>query len=393
MRKHIQAATPSGGTAYLDTTLQAIEMLKPTLFNKKGKAVVLLTDGQDVDSDAEIDKVIATAKQAKVRIYTVGIGEPGRQEKVTSVLVLDKSGSMNQPANDQDKKSKIEALRFAADRFVNSIGASRRTSILEFSDAVQNPSPFTNNKFSLKNAIKTIKASGETALFDAVYTALATLDAEGSDGKRAVVALTDGIDNMSRRRGDEVIARAKEAKIPLFMLGFGRKGELDVATMEEMASQTGGKFYYAENEQKLYEHFEDITQKLHDDGINEDSLIQLARETGGKYYSAKNVEKLDFILGEVSKKIQATPYKITFPSLSQVGDGRRREVSLKLLRSTGQFTGKEGDFEVVEEKKRGYQVKGLVIAEMSPIVYLPLLGILFSLIALPAMLKRRTKST
>src|SRR5260370_1570366 len=392
LRKHIQAATPSGGTAYLDTALQAIEMLKPTLFNKKGKAVVLLTDGQDVDSDAEIDKVIATAKQAKVRIYTVGIGEPGRQEKVTSVLVLDKSGSMNQPANDQDKKSKIEALRFAADRFVNSIGASRRTSILEFSDAVQNPSPFTNNKFSLKNAIKTIKASGETALFDAVYTALATLDAEGSDGKRAVVALTDGIDNMSRRRGDEVIARAKEAKIPLFMLGFGRKGELDVATMEEMASQTGGKLYYAENEQKLYEHFEDITQKLHDDGINEDSLIQLARETGGKYYSAKNVEKLDFILGEVSKKIQATPYKITFPSLSQVGDGRRREVSLKLLRSTGQFTGKEGDFEVVEEKKRGYQVKGLVIAEMSPIVYLPLLGILFSLIAVPALPHLRTQS-
>src|SRR5260370_5168528 len=113
LRKHIQAAIPSGGTAYLDTTLQAIEMLKPSLFNNKGKAVVLLTDGQDVDSDAEIDKVIATAKQAKVRIYTVGIAEPGRQEKVTSVLVLDKSGSINQPPHDQAKNSQTQPLRLA----------------------------------------------------------------------------------------------------------------------------------------------------------------------------------------------------------------------------------------------------------------------------------------
>jgi len=393
LRQKIEAATPSGGTAYLDATLQAIGMLKPSIFKAKGKAVVLLTDGQDVDSDADIDKVVALAKQEKVRIYTVGIGEPGRQERVTSVLVLDKSGSMNQPASDTDKSTKIEALRSAAARFVNSIGSIRRTSIIEFSDAVQNPSSFTNNKHSLRNAIKTITAKGETALFDAVYTAVATLDAEGPDGKRAVVALTDGIDNMSRRRVDEVVARAKEAKIPLFMLGFGRKGELDVKTMEDMAKQTSGKFYHAENEKKLLQDFEDLTNKLHDDGVNEDSLIQLAGETGGRYYSAKNVEKLDFILEEVTKKIQATSHSETFKSLSQVADGRRRDVTLKLLRSTGKGSGKEGEFEVIGEKKTGYQVRGLVIAEMNPMVYLPLLGILVGLIALPAMLKRRTKST
>jgi VWFA-related protein len=383
LRKHVEDAIPKGGTAYLDATFRAIEMLKPSIFNNKAKAVVLLTDGVDIDSNVEIERVIAAAKLGNVRIYTVGIGEPGRQEKVTSVMVLDKSGSMNQPANDQDKGSKIQALRLAASRFVKSIGSTRRTSILEFSDAVQNPTPFTNNKFTLKGAINGITAKGETALFDAVYTAVATLDAEGTDGKRAVVALTDGIDNMSRRRVDEVIARAKEAKIPLFMLGFGRKGELDVATMEDMARQTGGKFYYAGNEKELIELFEDLTIKLHDDGINEGELTQLARDTGGKYYSAKNVEKLDFILEQVTKKLQAMPQTETFASLSQVADGRRREVTLKLLRGS----------QVVAEKKRGYQVHGLVIAEMNPLVYLPLLGILFGLIALPAMLRRRTSAT
>jgi VWFA-related protein len=388
LRKIIEEATPSGGTAYLDATLKAIDLLKPSIFHKKGKAVVLMTDGVDINSDVEIEQVIATAKKEKVRIYTIGIGEPGKQDKVTTIMVLDKSGSMNLPANDQDKNSKIQALRFAADRFVNSIGSTRRTTIIEFSDSVQNPPPFTNNKYALKGAIKTITAKGETALFDAVYTAVATLDAEGADGKRAVVALTDGIDNMSRRRVDEVIARAKEAKIPLFMLGFGRQGEIDVKTMTEMANQTGGKFYHAESEQKLLQLFENLSIQLHDDGIDEASLRKLAIETEGKYYSAKNLENLDFILKEVTQKIQATPYNLTFPSLRQVNDGTFRLVSLKLMRSS-----KEGNFEVVEEKTGGYQRKGLVIAEMNPMVYLPLLGILIGLVALPAMLKRRAKTT
>src|SRR6516165_1269805 len=134
LRKHVEDAIPKGGTAYLDATFRAIEMLKPSIFNNKAKAVVLLTDGVDIDSNVEIERVIAAAKLGNVRVYTVGIGEPGRQEKVTSVMVLDKSGSMNQPANDQDKGSKIQALRVAATRFVKSIGSTRRTSILEFSD-------------------------------------------------------------------------------------------------------------------------------------------------------------------------------------------------------------------------------------------------------------------
>ena len=66
------------------------------------------------------------------------------------------------------------------------------------------------------------EARGETALFDAVFSALATLEAYNPPGKKVVVAMTDGIDNISRRRADEVIERAKDANVALFMLGFGR---------------------------------------------------------------------------------------------------------------------------------------------------------------------------
>ncbi|MBM4067444.1 MAG: VWA domain-containing protein [Planctomycetes bacterium] len=378
MRREIETITPSGGTAYFDAALRAFDMLLP--FASKSKALVLMTDGVDINSDAAIEQVIARAKKDKVRIYTVGIGEPGRLQQVTSVLVLDKSGSMTLPANDKDKLSKIDALKNAADKFVNTIGASRRSALLEFSDDVDVPAAFTNDKFDLKRKIKQIHARGETAFLDAVYAAVATLEAEDAPGKSAVVAMTDGIDNRSRRRVDEVVARALEAKVPLYVLGFGRDNELDSTTMKKMAEDTKGMFFRATNDQELMKHFENLSIKLHDDGIDEVSLQRLADETAGKYYSAKDVTQLDFILKKVTSNIQGSKHSVTFPSWRQVQDGLPRNVTLELA--------SEG--KTLVQKKGAAQTSGLVIAEMAPLPYLILLGTLAALIVLPGMFRKKT---
>ena len=84
--------------------------------------------------------------------------------------------------------------------------------------------------------------------------------------------MTDGIDNTSRRRVPEVLERAREAKVPLYLLGFGRKGEIDTETMRRLAAETGGKFYHATNETSLIEIFENLSMDLHDDGVDETSL-------------------------------------------------------------------------------------------------------------------------
>jgi VWFA-related protein len=393
LRSMIDAAQPRGGTAYLDAAEKAIAMLAQSPI--KTRALVILTDGVDINSESTLDRVIALAKNAKVRIYTIGIGEPGRQDRVTSVLVLDKSGSMNLPANERDQVTKLQALKSAADLFINGIGSTRRTTIVEFSDEVQTPRGFTNDKYALRAIIKNLVGKGETAVFDAVYTAVMTLDADpdAAGGKRAVVALTDGIDNSSRRRVREVIDRAKETGIPLYMLGFGRKGELDVKTMELMATETKGKFFHAENEQALVQLFEDLAVELHDDGIDEISLGTLAAKTGGKYYAAKTVSNLDLVLKTVTKSIPRKEYRITFPSLRQVRDGLPRVVTLQLVRlGGGGSPGNPQTAQIVAKKSGGVQVHGLVIAEMHPLIYLVLLVILCGLIALPALFRRHHAS-
>ena len=128
--------------------------------------------------------------------------------------------------------------------------STARTTLIPFSDTVEGPEPFSNDQERLTQKINALKADGETALLDAIFAAVATLEAQNPDGKkRRIVAMTDGIDNKSRRRVDEVVLRARSANIPLYLIGLGREQEIDERTMRLMAKETGGDYVRASNEQ------------------------------------------------------------------------------------------------------------------------------------------------
>jgi VWFA-related protein len=384
----VYAKEPRGGTAFRDAALASVKMLAEVP-KGRDRALVLMTDGADVNSTCSLDDVIAEAKKHRIRIYTIGIGEPGKFEQVSTTLVLDHSGSMELPADDTDPKTpKIKAMHTAAAAFVHMMSSETgRVSLIPFSSRVGSPRAFTNDRVALKKYINALEPAGETAVFDAIYTAIATLEADNAAGKRAVVAMTDGIDNSSRRRVEEVIERARAANIKLYLLGFGRKDEIDHTTMQKMANESGGQYFHASNKDKLLEIFEKLSIELHDDGIDEKSLTRLAHETGGEYYPAKDVSKLQFILETVSNELKREMREVEFASLNQRRAGDLRRISLRLVHAAG-TAGSPAVEEVVGTGR--YQVHGLIIAEMHPFIYLVLLAILGGLIALPAALRRPT---
>ena len=50
------------------------------------RAVVLMTDGVDMNSKRRLDDVIRLADDAKVPIYTLGVGEPGKNERPSASI-------------------------------------------------------------------------------------------------------------------------------------------------------------------------------------------------------------------------------------------------------------------------------------------------------------------
>ena len=342
------------------------------------KAVLLMTDGVDLNSRRTMSQVINYARERETPIYTIGLGEPGKNSPVTTILVLDRSGSMSEPAGDRETVPKIEALRRAASRFVDTMRPGARTTLLSFNDKLETPEPFTANKNKLKERISTLTPYGETAIFDAAHEALLTLMASDRDGKRAVILLTDGKDNRSRKRERDVIKLAREAEIPLHVLGLGTADNLDEPMMLRMAKQTGGTYHRADSERSLAEIFEQLSILLHDEGVDETSLKQLAEATGGKYFPAADISQLKFIYQGLAEELQTT-YRVTFPSLRQDDDGTSRDIALSIWRQGS---------EVSDIFRGGYNVRGVVVPEMDHRIYLALLAILVALLALPGFLQR-----
>jgi VWFA-related protein len=377
LRRLVQGAKPMGGTAYLDATYRGVEMLRDV---PGRRAVVVMTDGVDLNSEVPLLEVIKKAQALEVPVYTVGVGEPGRNEPVTTVLVLDHSGSMAEPADDRDDLSKIAALRRAAGRFVDVMRPGARTTLLPFSTQVERPEPFSNDKAALKGRINRLDADGGTLLYDATYDALLTLQAERPDGKRAVVVLTDGVDEApgSRHRVEEIVEEAKRARVPLYMLGLGRPGEINEAVMKHLADASGGKYFRAGNQQELFNLFEELSSELHDDGIDEKSLRQLAEKTGGRYIPARDVSELSLLFGELADELQTT-WTVTFPSRRSSHDGTARGIDVSVWRHRAR---------VSNVGSADYNVRGVVVPDLSPRVYLALLALLGGLLVLPPGLRR-----
>jgi VWFA-related protein len=370
----IESARPRGGTAYLDAAAKAVNMLRDIAGRR---AVVVMTDGVDMNSKQTVGEVIKRANVYQVPIYTLGIGELGKYKNVTTVLVLDHSGSMKEKADANDQRTKIEALRTAASRFVELMRRDAKTTLQPFSSEVDGmPSNFTDDKQFMIRGIKELQPVGGTSLYDATYAGLETLAAARRDGRKAVVVLTDGRDEApgSRVSAELVIERAKELKYPLYMLGLGQKDEINETVMKRMAQETGGKYFHAGNEQKLFDIFENLSIDLHDDGINEKELRELAEKTGGKFFWARDAAKLPGFFRDLATELQST-YTVTFASRRSSHDGTARGIDISIER---------GGVRLSNVGSADYNVHGVVVPEMDYRIYLVLLVFLGVFLLAPA---------
>ncbi|MGL4551524.1 MAG: vWA domain-containing protein, partial [Gemmataceae bacterium] len=259
-----------------------------------------------------------------------------------------------------------------------------KTTLLPFSTTVDTPEPFSADKEQLKDRIDRLTAVGGTLIYDATYAGVETLMAGELKGKVAVVALTDGRDEGpgSRRSEDAVIARAREARVPLYMLGLGAADDINEDVMKKMARETGGEYYQAGTERKLLEVFESLSIQLHDDGIDEESLGRLAKETGGRYSHVSKLDDLSFIYERLAEELQQT-YRVRFKSRRPKDDGVARDIDVAVRRA-GKYVSTFGRADDV--------ARGIAVPQMSYPVYLTFLAGLLGLLAVPGGVRRIYKA-
>ena len=174
---------------------------------------------------------------------------------VSFTILVDGSGSMG-------LAGKLEGARAAIEALVGSAKPGDDFSLHVFSEgAVREIVPFTEDGGRIVRAAATVKPWGKTAFFDALVK-MPDRTLLGKNGSRAIVLLTDGIDNASlltREKMEEVL---QGVDVPVYPIGLrtggllaspGEPGErdVDVDLLRRIAFETGGRFALVEDPGRL----------------------------------------------------------------------------------------------------------------------------------------------
>ncbi|MBI5647884.1 MAG: VWA domain-containing protein [Ignavibacteriae bacterium] len=166
-------------------------------------------------------------------------------------LVLDNSGSMTGVS--------LDGLKSAAHTLVDSLRPVDETAIVTFGTGVQVTRDFTAAKDSLHRAIDTLRAGGNTPLYDAIMEALRRISLK--QGRKALVVFTDGVDNASSSSFEDIRAAASAAGVRLFTIGFGG-GAVSERQLQLLATETGARYFRVFGASQLREVFAAIASDL-----------------------------------------------------------------------------------------------------------------------------------
>ena len=194
------------------------------------------------------------------------------------VLLLDLSGST---------EKKIKLMKKAAQKFVDALQPADRIAVAAFTRRFFIISNFTTDHKLLKDRIDDIKnRHSGTAYYDAMWATLDLLE-EAKTARKAIVVLTDGVDNSlsdpdssefdPKHSFDDLLARAEEADATIYPIYLdteyetigagGRSGHDAYVTarkqLQALADQTGATMFKAERAEELEGVYLQVAAELH----------------------------------------------------------------------------------------------------------------------------------
>jgi Ca-activated chloride channel family protein len=170
-------------------------------------------------------------------------------------------------------RARIDEAKQAALEFVRHVGPDDLVMVMQFDEKVSTLVQFTSDRAALEQAVSQVSLGDTTALHDAVWTALAALQARSSVDetarrRRAVVVLSDGDDTSSALAADEVLSKARRidatvSALSLDMTARGRRNPEAPATLflGSLADVTGGQLLFP-GVGDLRESYRDLAEEL-----------------------------------------------------------------------------------------------------------------------------------
>ena len=218
-------------------------------------------------------------KEQKIAIFSRESALP-----LSIVLAIDTSLST---------KKDLPLEQAAAHKFAHTILRPQDgLAVYKFSEEVTQVVPFTSDLNKIDAGIDRLRNGSATALYDVVFLGSQALGAR--QGRKVIVAVTDGGDTLSQVDYKQALRAAQESEAIVY--------SIIIVPIEASAGRdTGG----------------------------EHALIQMAEDTGGKYYYASSLPQLDEAFRKISDELR-TQYLLAYYPSQRYSDSEFRRIQVEL---------------------------------------------------------------
>jgi Ca-activated chloride channel homolog len=217
------------------------------------------------------------------------------QVPVSLVFAIDTSGSM---------RPKLDTVVKASSNLVKEGRAGDEMAVIEFKDQPELLEEFTGDVNDVIDTLNGLVASRQTAMLDALYLAADYASKEGKNRRKAVLVVTDGLDNDSYYKFSEVVTHLREIDVQIYLIGFISDLDRDSGLFKKSAKDKA-----------------------------ENLLTKLAEETGGKAFFPRELSETHAIAEQISTDLR-TQYSIGYYPSNSKKDGSFRAVKVQVNSGT-----------------------------------------------------------
>jgi VWFA-related protein len=298
-------------------------------------------------------KPILNLKSTDFTIYEDGVKQEVADFSTTSApfevaLLLDTSGST---------RGDLKLIQRAAGNFISSLRSGDHVSIVAFKTDIQSGKQaavsyilanLTNNRAKLNDALAEMKMSNGTPYYDGLLTIaeqiFAAEPAEEFRGRRAIVALTDGVDSTSASDFEEVREQLEKSGVAIYFVKVDTREYFEEELLGDCESSVRFSqaqirryyrtFYPKSNVEKVSDFcglgdFErlDISKNLY--ALADSEMQKLAKNSGGKVFPATSLNDARAAFSEVAAEL-GTKYALGYYPKNQKRDGSFRKITVEV---------------------------------------------------------------
>jgi Ca-activated chloride channel homolog len=218
---------------------QGYQQVTVTVTDQQGRYVTGLQRGDF--------KLMLDGQDRPIQFFRQDLNTP-----VSVGILVDTSGSM-QP--------KIPQAQAAISEFIRNLNERDDVFMFAFSSRPFLLQPFTTNHYLVLSRLELLHAFGQTSLFDTILDGLLMVQ-HGRYDKRALLVVTDGMDNTSQATVQQVVAQARRMGVLVYSIGIGDPNaanlpgialgpfilggdvdQVDARTLSALSTETGAKTY------------------------------------------------------------------------------------------------------------------------------------------------------